>query len=372
MVIQQRLSIATAKKNRHSLAVSATRIRRLCQLGSSYTRKGEYGKAEASLKEAIDVSTAQFGRQDWLTYTALNNYAVLCKYLGRFKRADQIYQQTLQRLAAATEPRLHELATLYHNMGGLEHARNRPDLGEPLARKSVQIRQSLLGSGDLTVAEDEAALGAIMDARHKHLAARRLYFRALKIFRAHPAGHRYDLAVTLNNLGASYHATGDLNRGERYYEQALEIKKKLFGSRHVDVALTMNNLAILCQARRDWQRAEELLHAALAIFRATLSARHPKLAACRENYARLLAERKLVAPRATLPKLPLTRREQGLSSSSRYRRRIMATKPTTKNKKTVKLRDMSAKKDVKAGKTTKGIAQTQGLRTNHHETLIIM
>ncbi|MBA3962478.1 MAG: tetratricopeptide repeat protein [Chthoniobacterales bacterium] len=299
--------MATAKKDRHSLTASATRIRRLCQLGSSYTRKGEYGKAEASLKQAISDATVHFGRCDWLTYIALNNYAVLCKYLGRFKRADQIYQQTLQRLTATKEPRLHELATLHHNMGGLEHARNRPDLGEPLARKSVQIWRSLLGPGDPAVAEDEAALGAILDARHKHFAARRLYFRALKIFRAHPAGHRYDFAITLNNLGASYHATGDLNRGERYYEQALKIKKKLFGSRHVDVALTMNNLGILCQARRDWQRAEELLHAALAIFRASLPMRHPKLTACRRNYVRLLAERKQSScPRATLPKLPLT------------------------------------------------------------------
>ncbi|MBA3962479.1 MAG: hypothetical protein H0X40_11330 [Chthoniobacterales bacterium] len=48
----------------------------------------------------------------------------------------------------------------------------------------------------------------------------------------------------------------------------------------------------------------------------------------------------------------------------------MQTKPTTKTKKIVKVRDMRAKGDVKAGKTTKGIVQTQGLRTNHNETLI--
>ncbi len=229
------------------------------------------------------------GSGAWLTYIALNHYAVLCKYLGRFKRADQIYQRTLRRLTVAQERSLHELATLYHNMGGLEHARNRPGRAEPLARKAVQIRRSLIGPNDPAVAEDEVALGAILDARYKHLAARRLYLRALKIFRAHPAGRRYDLAVTLNNLGASYHTTGDLERARPYYEEALKIKKRLFGSRHVDVALTMNNLALLCQARQDWERAEALLHGALAIFRGSLSARHPKLAACRKNYARLLA-----------------------------------------------------------------------------------
>ncbi len=47
----------------------------------------------------------------------------------------------------------------------------------------------------------------------------------------------------------------------------------------------------------------------------------------------------------------------------------MQTKLTTKTKKIVKVRDMRAKGDVKAGKTTKGIA-TRKLPTNHNETLL--
>lgn len=285
----KRMPSATGvRPRRRQRASGSAKIQELCRLGDRYTRSGEYAEADLVLRKSIRESTGLFGARSLTTCAAQHHYAVLCKYTGHFAEAARIFQQLSRTLFPALGASAFEWATLYHNMGGLEHARNCPARAEPLARKALQIRRRLLGPNDPAVAEDEVALGAILDARHKHRAARRLYLRALRTFSAHPYGRKYDRAVTLNNLAASYYSTGNYGAAERHYRRALKDKKGLFGPQHVDVALTMNNLAILCQAQGKRVQAEQLLNGALTIFNAQLPARHPKRLACQKNHTRLL------------------------------------------------------------------------------------
>ena len=53
------------------------------------------------------------------------------------------------------------LAVLYHNLGGLEHARGAFASGKPLARRAVDIRTRTLGPEHPDVAADMAALAPL-------------------------------------------------------------------------------------------------------------------------------------------------------------------------------------------------------------------
>jgi tetratricopeptide (TPR) repeat protein len=216
---------------------------------------------------------------------ALNDHAIHCKEIGQFARAEKIYRHLL-RVYRAAGPSV-DLATVYHNLGGLEHARRRFARGEPWARKAVEIRRRLLGSRHPTVAADEVALGAILDGRGKHREAQRLYRRALRIFRAAKRPDVYEIAVTLNNLAASCHATGISTAAARIYQEALDLKEKLLGRKHIDLAVTLNNMALLFESQGKHELARAHLKRALAILQSTLSSTHPKLAICRKNLARL-------------------------------------------------------------------------------------
>ena len=46
---------------------------------------------------------------------------------------------------ALIDPEHPDVATLYHNLGGLEHARGRYTRGEPWARRAVAVRERALG-----------------------------------------------------------------------------------------------------------------------------------------------------------------------------------------------------------------------------------
>ncbi len=55
--------------------------------------------------------------------------------------------------------------TLFHNLGGLEHARGRFAQGEPHARRSVEFRERLRGAAIRTPRRTLAALAALLDGQ---------------------------------------------------------------------------------------------------------------------------------------------------------------------------------------------------------------
>jgi tetratricopeptide (TPR) repeat protein len=97
-------------------------------------------------------------------------------------------------------------ASLYHNLGGLEHARGRFAEGEPFARKSIELRQRVFDDDHPAVAHDLAALAALLDGQGKYDESEPLYARALEILTAELGDEHYEIAVNLNNLAAIYQA----------------------------------------------------------------------------------------------------------------------------------------------------------------------
>src|SRR5262249_60525157 len=94
-------------------------------------------------------------------------------------------------------------ATIDHTLGGLEQARGRYWLGEPLARRAVQLRRRALGPDHPDVAADQAALAAILDGEGRRKEAERLYLCALSGFGRVDCTDRYEVAVNPNELTCS-------------------------------------------------------------------------------------------------------------------------------------------------------------------------
>ena len=179
-------------------------------------------------------------------------------------------------------------ATLFHNLGGLEHARGRYAEGEPHARRSVEIRERLLGPDHPDTAADVAALAALLDGQGKYDEAEQLYRRALAVFERAYGPEHYEVAVNLNNLAALYHATRASGRGRA----AVPARPRRQGETARDRTPRRGDDAEqpggLLQVAAEVDEAARLYRRALAIFEAALPPTHPKLTTCRENYERLI------------------------------------------------------------------------------------
>jgi tetratricopeptide (TPR) repeat protein len=245
---------------------------------------GRLGLARRRLEGALAL--ARRARDPVLLAAVHNQLGMLGKATGDFAAARRHYARALALVRRRPRNDRLRLADLYHNLGGLEHARGRPHLGEPLARRAVQLRARAEGPDATATWLDRTAHAALLADLGRTAEAAAIYRAALPRFRRRFGAGHYEVAVTLNNLGCACADLGRPAEAARHLRAALRLKRAEFGDGHVEVALTENNLAtVLGQAGRRAE-ARALLERAARTLALRLGARHPSARACRENLAR--------------------------------------------------------------------------------------
>lgn len=264
-------------------------IRARVFLGGVNRTLGSYRTADALFATAEREAVRWFGPRDLDVAAILNNRGVLRKYQGRYAEAVAFYKRALALVRPTGD--IGSLATLYHNLGGIEHARGRYAAGEPHARRSVELRERVLGPDHPAVAADVAALASLVDARGRLEEAAALYDRALVVFRRALGPASAEVGLNLGNLAALRQRQGRVEEAERLYGDALAILEKVYGRAHPEVALTINNLAYLVRETGDLARAEKLYARAARSFERALGPRHPHARLTRANLRSVAAQR---------------------------------------------------------------------------------
>jgi tetratricopeptide (TPR) repeat protein len=273
--------------------VARLSIRALACVAGIDRQLGAYAAAERGFRATLAETKRVLGPRDLDIASLLNNLGVLRKYQGRFDEAVVFYRRALPLLKAEAR-RSGEggaLATLYHNLGGIEHARGRYAAGEPHARRSVALREAELGPNHIAVAADVAALAALVEGRGRLDEAAALYSRALAIFRRKLGPRSAEVALDLAGLASVRQAQGRLAEAGRLYARALALQERVFGRRHPEVAMTLNNFAALERERGELSRARQLYARAWRTYRVTVGDRHRYTRLCLANLRAVDAER---------------------------------------------------------------------------------
>jgi tetratricopeptide (TPR) repeat protein len=262
------------------------RAAELANLARRHSGKGDYGAAESSLRQALQLLRNDPTNPECLALW--NELGMVLKYSGKYDQAERCYRVALRhsykRFRGAEQQFFR--ANLYHNLGGLEHSRARFTRAENYARKGLELRLKCCASDTLAVAQDRAALGAILHGRSKYADCERNSMQALGIYRHQYGASHPQIAVVLNNLAALCHATGRPRRAESYYRAALKMKRRWLGRSHPDLAVTMNNLALLFQSQGRKRAAQCWMEKALRIVESTLGDSHPSTIGVRQNRRR--------------------------------------------------------------------------------------
>ena len=255
--------------------------------GAVHRAEGRFGVAEQLFVRAIELAESVFGPESIEVAYGLIELGMNFKYGGRFDDAEPLYRKAeaiVERFAGTS---VHpDIASLYHNLGGLEHARGDYERAKAHARRSVELRRASIGDHPL-VALDEGALAAILDALGEDAEAELLLRRTIDTLEDTFGTHNHELAVALNNLAAILARRGDLDAAEAGYRRAVAIKRELLGDDAPEIGGTLNNLAVVLRKRGATDEAETLFVEALSLMRG-LEPTHPSIARCARNYARLL------------------------------------------------------------------------------------
>ena len=237
---QHNVNVQVGELEETALVADALRRR-----GVALREKGEYGKAEPLLKQAVRINLKVFGNQHLDTANSLNSLAVLYESQGRYIEAEPVYQQALsiyQKVLGAEHP---DTANSFNNLASLYSKQGRYAEAEPLFQQALSIRQKVLG------------------AEHPHN------------------------ATTLNNLALLYESQGRYTEAEPLLQQALSICQKVLGAEHPDTANSLNNLAGLYESQGRYTEAEPLYQQALSIYQKVLGAEHPHTVASLNNLVEL-------------------------------------------------------------------------------------
>lgn len=209
---------------------------------------GRYRGAERCARMARRVATGASRPDDPLLVRLANTLGMIGKYRGRHGAASRAYARAMSVLRGGA-PDGRSLATLYHNLGGLEHARGRFARAEVLARHAVALRTRALGARHRDVARDLEAWAAILDGLGRHAEAESAHRRALATLERGLFSPRRDVAATLGNLAACLHAQGRSAEAERVGQRGLAMSRRWLGPAHPETALAAANLAIIRRQR---------------------------------------------------------------------------------------------------------------------------
>jgi tetratricopeptide (TPR) repeat protein len=246
--------------------------------------RGDLATAEAVGRRALALAEARLPARDPVVGSVLNDLGVINKFLGNYVEAEIVYRRALDIIerpedsgagALAAGVDADALATLYHNLGGLAHARGDFDAGEPLARRALELREAERGADHIQSAADRAAWGALLEGQGRFAEAEAAYIQSLAVFESRLGPECLEAAAALASLGSVRHARGALAEAESAYRRALAIREAALGPAHGDLGLTLHNLAVLLDERGQTAEAAELGERARAMLAATLGEAHP-------------------------------------------------------------------------------------------------
>lgn len=138
------------------------------------------------------------------------------------------------------------LARYLNTLGRLHRLQGNNGEAEPLLRRSLDIREQVLGAD-------------------------------------HP-----DTAASLNNLALLYKSQGRYGEAEPLYRRSLDIREQALGADHPSTASSLNNLAGLYRSQGRYGEAEPLYLRCLAIFLERLGIDHPNTKTVQENFRRFV------------------------------------------------------------------------------------
>ncbi|WP_062297547.1 tetratricopeptide repeat protein [Nostoc piscinale] len=266
---------------------TAETARRLNNISYTLHEKGEYGKAEPLLQQALQIRMKVLGAEHPDTANSLNSLAVLYKSQGRYDEAEPLFKQALQIKMKVLGDKHPDTANSLNNLAFLYYSQGRYDEAEPLYNQALQIKMKVLGAEHPDTALTFNNLALLFTYKGRYDEAEPLYNQALQIMIKVLGGEHPDTATSLNNLAGLYKSQRMYDEAEPLLKQALQIKMKVLGDKHPDTANSLNNLAGLYESQERYDEAEFLYNQALQIMIKVLGAEHPHTKIVQENLQRL-------------------------------------------------------------------------------------
>ena len=179
-----------------------------------------------------------------------------------FVSAPQQQQSPTSSDALSEANRLHALLVKLYGA-------NQYDEALPIAKKVLQIRETVLDPNDERIAAAVVDLAAIYEAQKKFGEAERALERALDLYEKKFGPEHAKVAGVLDRLAVVYFTRLKFSESEKTAQRSLAVSEKVFGADSLEIAHSLHNLAQFYRYRNP-RKSEPYYDRALMIMRKRL------------------------------------------------------------------------------------------------------
>jgi serine/threonine protein kinase/Tfp pilus assembly protein PilF len=236
-------------------------------VGVTFLRLGRYDKAEALLKESLQIYQQQLGPDDPKLIAPLNSLAILKQERGGYREAENYFRRALALGIRKYGEENSDVSGILCNLALLLQEQGNLSAAEPLMRKNLQLDRKLFGEQNPSVAVDLNNLGRLLLEKKEYEEGTRVFEEARSIFQKE---QNAGLAICMGNQGELLIAQGDYQKAEAVLAEALGLGLKQLGERSQDVAKIRAKYGSCLIKQRNYDRAEEQLGIAFALLQGDL------------------------------------------------------------------------------------------------------
>ena len=147
----------------------------------------------------------------------------------------------------------------------------------------LKLESSVFGESHPDVALSYNNIGFVYGATGDYSKELEYYEKSLRIRLSVLGENHPNVATNYNNIGSVYNVIGDYSKALEYHEKSLKILLSVLGGNHPDVALSYNNIGSVYKQMGDYSKALEYLEKSLRIGLSVLGENHPDVALSYNN-----------------------------------------------------------------------------------------
>ena len=245
---------------------------------------GKFDKALEYFQMTLDIRLGLLGENHPNVASSYNNIGIVWDVKGDYDRALEYHEKALSirlRVLGEDHP---DVATSYNNIGSVWAKKGNYDKALEYHEKALSIRLRVLGEDNLDVATSYNEIGYAWSdkcgpsGRREFDKALEYYEKALSIQLRLLGDDHPDVAASYNNIATVWSDRGDFDKALEYHEKALSIRLHVFGDDHPSVATSYNNIGTVLRVKGDFDKALGYLEKALSIRLHVFGEVHPDVA----------------------------------------------------------------------------------------------
>jgi eukaryotic-like serine/threonine-protein kinase len=245
-------------------------------LGWTLNREGHYPEAEKLQRETLDLRRSVLGPEHPDTLKSMTNLAATLSMEGHYPEAEKLQRETLdlqRRLLGREHP---DTLMSMSNLANTLLRTGRHAESETLQRETLDIQRRILGPEHPDTLRSMSILGNTLNREGRYAEAEKVQRETLDLRLRILGPEHADTLVAMTDLAVSVRRQGRYVEGEKLEREALDIQHRVLGPEHPSTLMTMNNLANTLNFEGRYAEAEKLLRTTLEIKTRVLGPEHPE------------------------------------------------------------------------------------------------